>query len=119
MRPVRGSIVWVDQGFGSGSEQNKRRPAIVVSNDGANHSAWRGMRGVITVVPLTSSERPPYPFQVAVPAKLSGLAHQSIAQAEQVRSVDVNRVTPTACVLGAPVMEELKRALVLHLGLWA
>ena len=45
---VRGSVVWADFGQAVGSEASKRRPAIVVSNNGANLSAWQGGQGVVT-----------------------------------------------------------------------
>jgi mRNA interferase MazF len=115
---LRGSVVWAEFGQGSGSEAAKRRPAIVVSNNGANLSAWQGGQGVITIVPLTSASKRPYDFQVPVSSAQSGLAKDSIAQAEQVRSVDVRRLTPTSAVLGEPVMAEISRALKLHLGLF-
>lgn len=52
----RGEIRLVDLDPTSGAEaNNKRRPAIVVSNDGANTTAQRLGRGVVTVVPVTSN----------------------------------------------------------------
>ena len=51
----RGSIHLVDLEPVRGSEANKVRPAVVVSNDGANAAADRLGRGVVTVVPLTSN----------------------------------------------------------------
>ena len=68
-----------------GSEANKRRPAIIVSNDGANAMAARLGRGVVTVVPVTTNVERVYPFQVFLPAKESGLDRDSKAQAEQSR----------------------------------
>ena len=41
-----------------GAEADKRRPAIVVSNHGANASATRLGRGVVAVVPVTSNTSP-------------------------------------------------------------
>lgn len=114
----RGSLVWVDLGVGVGSEGENRRPAVVVSNDGANSSALHLGRGVITVVPMTTRDKSPYPFQVAVPQALSGLPTNSIARAEQVRSVDVTRLTPTGRRLPPPLMAQLNQALSLHLALW-
>jgi len=114
----RGSIVWVDLGAGEGSEQTHRRPAVVVSNDAANRSATDLQRGVITVVPLTTSPRKPYPFQVGIRAAASGLPKDSIAQAEQVRSVDIRRIHHTTAVLPAQLMAEINQALVVHLALW-
>jgi mRNA interferase MazF len=46
-----------------GSEPNKRRPAIIVSNSIANGVAARLRRGVITVVPITSNTDRVYPFK--------------------------------------------------------
>lgn len=118
MSLTRGQVVWVDLGAGKGSEQNKRRPAVVVSNDGANAAASRLGQGVVTLVPLTSGARKPFPFQVAVSSLHSGLATDSTAQAEQVRSVDIQRITPTRTVLPQSVMGEINEALQLHLELW-
>lgn len=114
----RGSIVWVELGAGEGSEQTHRRPAVIVSNDAANHSATDLGRGVVTVVPLTTSAKKPYPFQVSIRAVVSGLPHESIAQAEQVRSVDIRRIHQTQAVLPPQLMAEINQALVLHLALW-
>jgi mRNA interferase MazF len=36
-----------------GAEADKRRPAIIVRNDGANSTAARLGRGVVTVVPVS------------------------------------------------------------------
>jgi mRNA interferase MazF len=113
----RGDVVWVDLEPARGTEANKRRPAVVVSNDGANHMARRLGRGVVTLVPVTSNTARTYPFQVALPARRCGLARDSKAQAEQVRSVDVERVGPVIGSLPADVVEQLDAALRLHLGL--
>jgi len=57
-----------------GSEANKRRPAVIVSNDGANSTAERLGRGVLTVAPVTSRSERVYPFQVLCPHRLPGCA---------------------------------------------
>jgi mRNA interferase MazF len=62
-----GDIVLVDLNAVVGSEANKVRPAVVVSNDGANAAAERLGRGVITVAPITSNITKVYPFQVRLP----------------------------------------------------
>lgn len=51
----RGEVRLVDLDPVRGSEANKQRPAVVVSNDRANAVAQRLERGVVTVVPLTSN----------------------------------------------------------------
>ena len=50
----RGEVRVIDLDPVRGSEANKRRPAVIVSNDGANSTAERLGRGVLTVVPVTS-----------------------------------------------------------------
>src|SRR5580698_9474133 len=88
----RGEVRLVDFDPARGSEANKRRPAVIVSNDGANSTAERLGRGVVTVVPVTSKLARLYPFQLLLPASGTGLDHDSKAQAEQVRSVAVERI---------------------------
>ena len=113
----RGDIHLVDLGPTRGSEADKRRPAVIVSNDGANATARRLGRGVITVVPVTSNVERVYPFQVRLPATETGLDRDSKAQAEQVRSVAVERIGARLGALPSALMLELDEALRLHLGL--
>ena len=100
-----------------GSELNKNRPAVIVSNDGANMTATRLNRGVLTVVPVTSSVARVYPFQVLLRAADTGLATDSKAQAEQVRAVSVQRLGVRIGVVPPAVMATLDEALRLHLAL--
>src|SRR5258708_14373490 len=90
MRPGEISIGDLDPT--RGSEASKRRPAVIVSNDGANATATRLGRGVVAVIPITSKIQRVYPFQVLLPAATTGLEQDSKAQAEQIRSVAVERV---------------------------
>ena len=113
----RGEIRLVDFEPVRGSEANKRRPAVIVSNDGANTTAQRLGRGVITVVPVTSNVTKVYPFQVLLPTAVSGLRVDSKAQAEQVRSVAVERVGERVGQLPADTVDALDEALRLHLAL--
>jgi len=113
----RGEIVSVDFGPAQGSEAGKTRPAVVVSNDAANATATRLGRGVITVVPVTSNTIRVHPFQVLLPARQTGLPRDSKAQAEQVRSVSVDRVGGLLGQLPAALVAELDRALRVQLSL--
>ena len=113
----RGEIRWVDLDPARGAESNKRRPAVIVSNDTANTTAARLGRGVITVVPVTSSVERLYPFQVLLPAAATGLDRDSKAQAEQVRSIAVERVGDRLGVVPNAIMLDVDEALRLHLGL--
>ena len=96
-----------------GSEAARTRPAVVVSNDGANTTAARLGRGVITVVPVTSNTDRIYPFQVLLPANETGLDVDSKAQAEQVRAVAVERLGEVVGSLGFELAEQLDDALLL------
>jgi mRNA interferase MazF len=113
----RGEIWLVDLDPVRGNDANKRRPAIVVSNDSANAVAGRLGRGVVTVVPVTSNVNRVLPFQVLLRAGSVGLEVDSKAQAEQVRSVAVERLDVTLGRVSAPVMDQVDEALRLHLGL--
>lgn len=113
----RGDIHSIDLDPARGSEANKRRPAVVVSNDAANATASRLGRGVITVVPVTSNVERVYPFQVLLPAAETGLERDSKAQAEQIRSVAVERVGDRLGVVPNPIMLDIDEVIRLHLGL--
>jgi mRNA interferase MazF len=113
----RGEIRLTDLEPTRGSEANKRRPAVIVSNDRANDTARRIGRGVVTVVPVTSNVARVFPFQTLLPAAATGLHVDSKAQAEQVRSVSIERLGPALGRVPADLMTELDDALRLHLQL--
>lgn len=114
---LRGEIRLVDLAPVGGSEANKRRPAVIVSNDRANSIAARLGRGVVTVVPITSNTDRVFPFQALLPASDTNLRQDSKAQAEQVRSIDVQRLGTVVGRTSANVMAQLDDALRLHLHL--
>lgn len=113
----RGQIWLVDLDPARGSETAKRRPAVIVSNDAANSTAEHLGRGVVTVVPVTSNVRRVYPFQVLLPAADTGLRTDSKALAEQVRSVDAQRLARHVATVPPALMTQVDDALRLHLAL--
>ncbi|MFD3486078.1 type II toxin-antitoxin system PemK/MazF family toxin [Streptomyces sp. NPDC058665] len=100
-----------------GGEANKRRPAVIISNDGANESVERNGRGVVTVVPLTSNTSRVLSFQVFLRAGESGLPKDSKAQCEQIRAVTAERVLQRVGSVPRQRMAELAKALRRHLAL--
>jgi mRNA interferase MazF len=112
-----GEIWQVDFDPAPGNEANKHRRAVGVSNDRANATATRLGRGVIAVVPVTSNVARIYPFQVFSSAATSGLAVDSKAHAEQIRSVATERLRRRIGRISAAELAELDRALRLHLEL--
>ncbi|MHB1009113.1 MAG: type II toxin-antitoxin system PemK/MazF family toxin [Propionibacteriaceae bacterium] len=114
---LRGEIRLTDLEPARPGEADKRRPAVIVSNDRANATAARLGRGVVTVVPITSNTTRVFPFQVLLPAEETGIRTDSKAQAEQVRSVSVERIGPVIGRLPTHLVTELDDALRLHLQL--
>jgi mRNA interferase MazF len=113
----RGDIYLVELEPVRGAEADKVRPAVVVSNNAANRTADRHKRGVVTVVPVTSNTSRVYPFQVLVAAGDGGLRVDSKAQAEQVRSVDYERLRQRIGTIGPATLRKLDEALRVHLSL--
>jgi mRNA interferase MazF len=113
----RGEICLVDLEPVRGAEANKRRPAVIVSNDGANAVADRLGRGVVTVVPVTSATHRVHPFQVLLPPTTSGLDRESKVQAEQIRSIAVQRIGARVGLVTSERMAAIDDALRLHLAL--
>lgn len=113
----RGEIWLVDLEPVRGSEANKRRPAVIVSNDRANSIASQLGRGVVTVVPVTSNTDRIFAFQARLPAASTGLRQDSKAQAEQVRSIAVERLGSVLGRASVDAMAQLDDALRLHLQL--
>ncbi|HEY3437816.1 MAG TPA: type II toxin-antitoxin system PemK/MazF family toxin [Actinotalea sp.] len=114
---LRGEIRLTDLDPARPSEANRRRPAVIVSNDRANAAAARLGRGVVTIVPLTTTVARVFPFQVLLPADETDLRLDSKAQAEQVRSVAVERLGRVIGRVPTHLMTQLDDALRLHLQL--
>ena len=113
----RGEIRFVDFDPVVGAEAARTRPGVIVSNDGANTTAARLGRGVVTIVPITSNIEFVHPFQVLLTADETGLTVDSKAQAEQVRAADVQRVGSLVGLVPVDLMARVDDALRLHLDL--
>ena len=114
---LRGDIWLVEFEPVRGSEAIKLRPAVIVSNDRANSAAARLGRGVVTVIPVTSNVARIYPFQVMLPAATTGLSVDSKAQVEQVRSVDIDRLSRAVGRVPPVELARIDDAFRLHLDL--
>ncbi|GAA2275377.1 type II toxin-antitoxin system toxin endoribonuclease MazF9 [Streptomyces atrovirens] len=113
----RGDIYMVDLEPARGGEANKVRPAVIVSNDGANESVERNSRGVVSVVPLTSNTTRILSFQVFLRADESRLPKDSKAQCEQVRAVAPERLLQRVGAVPRQRMADIDVALRRHLAL--
>ena len=109
----RGEIFFAALDPTRGSEIQKTRPVIIVSNDAANRAA-----ALVTVVPLTSSISNVHPFEVKLGARETGLPKDSKAMAQQVRTIDKARLgSLRRGLVPAVKMRQVDDALRLHLAL--
>ena len=109
----RGEIYYANLSPTVGSERDKRRPVLVVSNDVNNRSAT-----TVTILPLTSNISRVYPFEVLLSPEDSGLPKPSKVQAQQVRTISNERISGEALgSLSEELMQLVDAALKLHLGL--
>ena len=109
----RGEIFFAALDPTRGSEIQKTRPVIIVSNDAANRAA-----SLVTVVPLTSNISSIHPFEVKLATHDTGLPKDSKAMAQQVRTIDKARLgSLRRGSVSAAKMRHLDDALRLHLAL--
>jgi len=106
----RGDVVLVNLDPVVGSEVGKTRPAIVVQNEMANRTS-----PTLTVIPLSSKVDRVFPFQVLIPAGEGGLAQESKALCEQIRTLSTKRLLQRLGSLPPERMEEIHAALDRHL----
>lgn len=82
---AQGEIWWAELPDPSGSGPGFRRPVIVVQGDSLNRSRI----ATAVCVPLTSNVRwAEAPGNVLLPARISGLPKDSVANASQVLTID-------------------------------
>lgn len=114
----RGDIWFVDLNPSRGSEANKTRPCVIVSNNDANSAAVQHQQGTVVVVPVTSNVARVMDMHVLLPAdEDTGLGVESKAQAEQLRAVSIDRISEHAGTVPASLMNEIDAAIKLHLAL--
>ena len=107
----RGEIYYANLSPTVGSEIDKRRPVLVVSNDANNRAA-----NTVTILPITSNVTRVYPFEVLLNPEDSGLPKPSKVQAQQVRTISKQRISSDAVgSLSEEIMQLVNAALKLHL----
>lgn len=86
----QGEVWWSDLPAPAGSGPGFRRPVVVVQGDALNRSRI----ATVVCVPLTSNLKwASAPGNVALPARLTGLPKDSVANVSQVVSVDKDLLT--------------------------
>lgn len=105
---LRGEVWWVAFDPAIGSEIQKTRPAVIVSNDAANRHLAR-----VQVVPLTSSTGRLYPSEALV--EVDG--KESKAMTDQIMTADKRRLKSLLGRLSREDMKSVEQALKTQLGL--
>ena len=90
---TQGEIWWADLPAPAGSGPGFRRPVVVVQGDALNRSRI----STVVCVPLTSNLKwAAAPGNVLLPARLTGLPKDSVANVSQIVSVDRELLTDRA-----------------------
>ena len=111
--PLRGDIYLVNFDPTVGSEIRKTRPALIIQNDIANQYS-----PVTIVAAITSKVNdPPYPTEVILIPKESGLPLDSSVLLNQIRSVDRSRLVKRLGRAEAEAMKRIDRAIMISLGM--
>ncbi len=110
----RGDILWISCDPSLGVEPRKTRTCLVVSNDAANRFG-----AAVTVIPTQkySAERAGRAYMVDLRAPRSTLGESRVANASMVMTYDRRRVAKKEGRAGQAAMNDVERALRLHLGL--
>ena len=112
----RGDVFWAELSPRSGSEQQGRRPVIVLSHDAFNDiPTWQS----VIVIPCSTSgaQRRRGPTSVVLASGTGGLAEDSIAVCHQVTTLDRAKLTRKVGSLPPSVLRSVEDGLKVAVGL--
>ena len=111
----RGDLFWVNLNPVKGSEQEGRRPVLILQNDIGNEYA-----PTTIIAPLTTSKfSKEYPTNATIPKGLAGLTSGSTVLLAQIRVIDKARLESKIGHLNEKYMNTVDIALKVSLGLRA
>jgi mRNA interferase MazF len=99
---TQGSVWWIEFDPAIGSEIQKTRPAVIVSNDLANQFLAR-----VVVIPLTSNVSRIYPGEAIV--TVNNVKNK--AMTDQIMSADKSRLKNKICSLSTGDMDSISLAM--------
>jgi mRNA interferase MazF len=104
----RGDVWWVNFDTAQHGEIQKRRPAVIISNDAANASLNR-----VQIVPLTSKTDRVYPCEELITLNND----QRKAMADQITTCAKERMKEKIGVVAPEDMKAIEKAVKIQLGL--
>ena len=104
----RGDVHWVNFDPSVGTEIQKIRPAVIVSNNVGNRDSTR-----LIVAPITSKVKVVFAFEVKT--KINKTECKILL--DQIRATDKSRVCDLICTLDSEEMKLVDKALKIALGL--
>lgn len=110
----RGQIWWADLGEPAGSEPGFRRPVLVVQSEPFNRSR---LHTIIAIVLTSNLRLVAAPGNMLLPARVTGLDRDSVANVTQIVTLDRDVLTEEAGRLRGRLLEDVDRGLRLVLGL--
>jgi mRNA interferase MazF len=110
----RGEIYWANLDPTIGAEIKKTRPVLVVSNNVNNKYS-----PLVTVLPISSTVKNLYPYEILVERGIAGLKNASIIKANQIKTIDKKRINGQLIgfIDDSDIMEQVNKAIKVHLYL--
>ena len=106
----RGDIFYADLNPVVGSEQGGIRPVLVVQNNVGNKYS-----PTLVVLPVSSAKKPHLPTHIRICGSKM-LPKDSVILAEQIRTIDRNRLQSYIGSLGLEIMEKINEAMKISIG---
>jgi mRNA interferase MazF len=110
----RGQVWWAELGEPDGSEPGYKRPVLIVQSDAFNRSR---LHTVLAVVLSSNARLVDAPGNVLLPAKVTGLPKNSVANVSQIITIDRDFLTEPAGRVRGQLLKDVENGLRLVLGL--
>lgn len=106
----RGDVFYADLNPTIGSEQGGVRPVLIVQNNIGNKYS-----PTVVVLPISSAKRTNMPTHIRI-CDSKMLPKNSIILAEQIRTIDRNRLRDYVGSVGLKIMEKVDKAVKISIG---